>query len=68
MTRGRQSTNQPNWISWLQYKPINLTLRQLTVEGLVQYHKSEAPRSYLENSLSLLSYMVQGFQQAIHLG
>lgn len=58
--------SQTNWISRFQYKPINLTLRQLTVNGVVQYHKSEAPRSYLQNSLSLLSCMVPVLQQAIH--
>lgn len=57
---------QAKWISWLQYKPINLTLRQLTVNGVVQYHKSEAPRSYLQNSLSRLSCMVPVFNLAIH--
>lgn len=61
----KNTKKQAKWISWLQYKPINLTLRQLTVNGVVHYHKSEAPRSYLENSLSLLSCVMPVFKQAI---
>lgn len=51
----RWNNNQTNWISWLQYKPINLTLRQLTVNGVVQYHKSEASTRSLQSSLSRVS-------------
>lgn len=58
MSGWRWNNNRANWISWLQYKPINLTLRQLSVNGVVQYHKSEAPRSYLQNSLSRLNRVV----------
>lgn len=36
------------------------------MNGVVQYHKSEAPRSYLQNSLSLLNFMVPALQDAIH--
>lgn len=64
MSGWRWNNNRANWISWLQYKPINLTLRQLTENGVVQYHKSKAPRSYLQNSLSLSNCTVPVFVAA----
>lgn len=36
------------------------------MNGAVQYHKSEAPRRYLENSLSLLNCMLPVLERAIH--
>lgn len=37
MRRLRRSKRRANWISRLRYKPINLTPRQLMVNGPVQY-------------------------------
>lgn len=35
------NNNQANWIPWLQYKPINLTMKQLKVNGVVRYDNTE---------------------------
>lgn len=36
------NNNQANWIPWLQYKLINLTVKQLKVNGVFRYHNTEA--------------------------